>query len=114
MKKKKIDKQEHIELIAERLLNRYGSNILRDKERRIEQEKRFAKEKGWSKNKLKENLAMLNKIFEIIEDQKITCHKCGYEWITRSRRLFVTCPSCLAKVKNKKGEMKGDEILEWK
>lgn len=27
------------------------------------------------------------------------CQKCGYEWITKSTHKFVSCPSCLAKVK---------------
>ena len=27
------------------------------------------------------------------------CHKCGYEWKTKSKHVYVTCPSCLAKVK---------------
>ena len=28
------------------------------------------------------------------------CKKCGYEWKTKSTHRFVSCPSCLGKVKN--------------
>lgn len=28
------------------------------------------------------------------------CEKCNYEWETKSKMQFVTCPSCLLKVKN--------------
>jgi DNA-directed RNA polymerase subunit RPC12/RpoP len=35
---------------------------------------------------------------------KIICLKCKYEWESKSDLLFVTCPSCLNKVKiNEKG-----------
>ena len=30
---------------------------------------------------------------------KAKCDKCGYEWDTRSTHVFVSCPSCLAKIK---------------
>jgi hypothetical protein len=30
---------------------------------------------------------------------KIRCPKCSYEWQTRSKCIYVTCPSCLDKVK---------------
>ena len=32
---------------------------------------------------------------------EIRCQKCEYEWITKSRHTYVSCPSCLSKVKNK-------------
>ena len=34
--------------------------------------------------------------------QNIKCSKCGYEWKTRTKMLFVVCPKCLrkAEVKN--------------
>ncbi len=31
---------------------------------------------------------------------KIKCPKCKYEWDTKSKLDFVTCPSCRLKVKN--------------
>jgi len=37
---------------------------------------------------------------------KIKCNYCGYEWITASRMIKVSCPSCLNKVQNKKTEEK--------
>lgn len=36
--------------------------------------------------------------------KKLKCDKCGYEWETSSENLFVSCPSCLLKVKNKENE----------
>jgi predicted Zn-ribbon and HTH transcriptional regulator len=30
---------------------------------------------------------------------KILCPKCKYEWDTRSLHIYVSCPSCLKKVK---------------
>lgn len=35
---------------------------------------------------------------------KVKCQKCGKEWITKSRNIYVSCPSCLTKVKVNKGE----------
>jgi len=29
---------------------------------------------------------------------KVKCQKCGYEWDTKSKHIFVSCPSCLGKV----------------
>lgn len=31
----------------------------------------------------------------------LKCPKCGYEWRTKSKNMFVSCPSCLSKVKVK-------------
>jgi len=31
---------------------------------------------------------------------KIKCHKCSYEWETKSKLMMVSCPSCGSKVKN--------------
>ena len=33
--------------------------------------------------------------------KEIKCDKCGYKWYTKSKHMYVSCPSCLAKVKNK-------------
>lgn len=33
-----------------------------------------------------------------IEGKKIKC-KCGYEWLTKSKNLWVCCPRCMNKVK---------------
>ncbi len=30
---------------------------------------------------------------------KTTCLKCSYEWITKSKLITVSCPSCGSKVK---------------
>ena len=29
----------------------------------------------------------------------VKCSKCGYEWVTKSVLGYVTCPSCMRKVK---------------
>jgi len=34
-----------------------------------------------------------------IETKKMKCNHCGYEWNTRSEKLFVCCPNCLNKIK---------------
>ena len=53
-----------------------------------------------------EDLKELEKLFEEwkkqMEEPKtpVKCHKCGYLWGTRSKRLVVTCPSCKTSVKN--------------
>jgi len=31
--------------------------------------------------------------------RQVTCPKCGYVWITKSKRIYVTCPSCKTSVK---------------
>ena len=35
---------------------------------------------------------------------KMKCTNCGYEWITKSDKIFVTCPSCLGKTKKEEGD----------
>lgn len=47
-----------------------------------------------------------NETFEIVRGLrpasggvKVVCPGCGYEWTTRSARIYVCCPSCLRKVK---------------
>jgi len=31
---------------------------------------------------------------------KIKCKKCGYEWDTKSKLIYITCPNCYNKVKS--------------
>jgi len=33
------------------------------------------------------------------EGIKVKCPYCGYEWVTKSDHVYVSCPSCLKKVK---------------
>ena len=33
-------------------------------------------------------------------ENKIKCKYCGYEWITASKMIMVSCPSCINKVVN--------------
>jgi len=33
------------------------------------------------------------------EEIKMTCEHCNYTWITKSKHIYVTCPSCMAKIK---------------
>ena len=35
--------------------------------------------------------------------KKVKCLFCGYEWETKSKMFFVSCPSCLKKTKIKGG-----------
>jgi len=44
---------------------------------------------------------------------KIKCPNCKYEWETKSKLIFVTCPSCQLKVKiekEKKESIKDENI----
>lgn len=36
---------------------------------------------------------------ETVETKEVKCGNCGNEWTTRSQYVFVSCPSCLKKVK---------------
>jgi len=36
----------------------------------------------------------------------IKCPKCDYEWDTKSKNKFVSCPSCLSKVNKDKSKVK--------
>jgi DNA-directed RNA polymerase subunit RPC12/RpoP len=42
--------------------------------------------------------------------EKVKCLKCDHEWETKSKMIYVTCPSCQLKVKNKKNKGK----QKWK
>jgi len=40
-----------------------------------------------------------------MEDEiKTKCHICSYEWVVKSKMMFVSCPSCRAKTKRVKDE----------
>lgn len=39
---------------------------------------------------------------------KIKCDKCKYEWETKSKLRFVSCPSCLQKVQIKEVDKNGN------
>ncbi len=34
-----------------------------------------------------------------VDTMNAKCSKCGYEWETESKNVYVSCPSCLRKVK---------------
>ena len=31
---------------------------------------------------------------------RLICNHCGYEWQTKSKLIWVSCPSCMKKVRN--------------
>jgi len=31
---------------------------------------------------------------------KIKCNHCGYIWKTKSKLMFISCPSCMKKTRN--------------
>lgn len=39
----------------------------------------------------------------------IKCHKCGYEWDSKSNMVYVSCPSCMAKVKIREIDIEQEE-----
>jgi len=41
-----------------------------------------------------------------MEKKPVECPKCGYKWETRSTKTYVSCPSCLRKVKI--GKLRGE------
>lgn len=41
---------------------------------------------------------------------KIKCDACGHRWTTKSEHIFVSCPSCLKKVRIKKTGDKNREV----
>ena len=40
---------------------------------------------------------------------KIKCSKCKHEWDTKSKYVFVSCPSCMQKVRVKKQQQEVKE-----
>ena len=34
-----------------------------------------------------------------VEGKKIKCKGCGYEWFTKSKKIWVCCPNCMNKNK---------------
>jgi len=34
--------------------------------------------------------------------RKLKCLKCGYDWETKSKLIYVCCPNCMNKVKEEK------------
>jgi len=36
---------------------------------------------------------------------EVVCQRCGYRWITKSERPYVSCPYCLTKVRNPRGKL---------
>lgn len=44
-----------------------------------------------------------------MENKKIKCSNCEYEWETDSKMFFVTCPSCRLKTKNNNLNKKEDD-----
>ena len=44
-----------------------------------------------------------------METKKVKCKKCGYEWNTASKHVYVSCPSCMQKVKIRDIEKEAEE-----
>lgn len=39
--------------------------------------------------------------------KKVKCHRCGYNWMTKSKKKYVCCSNCQCKtLKDKKGGKK--------
>jgi predicted Zn-ribbon and HTH transcriptional regulator len=49
--------------------------------------------------KMSNNIMASTNNTTVIQGIRVKCHKCGYTWITHSKRIYVTCPSCNTKVK---------------
>ena len=46
--------------------------------------------------------------------KQVTCPKCGYVWITKSRRIYVTCPSCKTSVKTEQNAVELNYAVQLK
>jgi len=44
-----------------------------------------------------------------VPTREITCHKCGYTWVTVARGAMVTCPSCQYKTGGTKNNKQATE-----
>lgn len=44
--------------------------------------------------------------FENVKPSNIMCHKCNYQWTTKSDRYRVSCPNCGAWVINENAKYK--------
>ena len=33
-------------------------------------------------------------------ESNVTCHRCSYDWFTKSKKIFISCPSCGSKTRN--------------
>jgi len=42
---------------------------------------------------------MKNKVIDEMNKNLIECHRCGYMWESKSKKIMVTCPNCLRKTK---------------
>lgn len=38
----------------------------------------------------------------MLKTRIMKCHRCGYEWPTKSKLRFLTCPNCQTKTKKVK------------
>ncbi len=47
-----------------------------------------------------------------MEQALIKCQRCGYQWRTKSKRPYVSCPYCLTKVKNPEGRIPAQTSIE--
>ena len=59
----------------------------------------FASEQDYKDFVSKLNNNIMTTPTPIYEIKQVTCHKCGYTWLTKSKRIYVTCPSCKSSIK---------------
>ena len=46
----------------------------------------------------------MDKMLVTIEGVMVECDRCGYVWLSRSKLMYLTCPSCMQKTKRIKTE----------
>jgi len=50
----------------------------------------------------REVLDSANPIWQPMPQRRLRCYKCGYEWDTKAKLKYVTCPSCHYKIDSAK------------
>ena len=41
-------------------------------------------------------------VWKPMPQRRLRCYKCGYEWDTKAKLVYVTCPSCHYKIDSTK------------
>jgi len=51
---------------------------------------------------LQQGAAEVTPVWKPMPQRTLRCYKCGYEWVTKAKLKYVTCPSCHYKIDSEK------------